>query len=122
VEKNRALKLAWAAGLYEGEGSLSVWVRKDGVTVPKMQMRSTDEDVVRRFATIMGRGAVTGPHFDGNPKHRPIWRWQLSSWPYVEAVTDSFWPYLGRRRRGQIDQVFARAPERNRFGWEPHPR
>ena len=56
------IDLAWAAGLFEGEGCFtfqgSKKARTRGGRLGKAQLSMTDEDVVRKFHTIMGFGSL----------------------------------------------------------------
>src|SRR5207245_5183125 len=47
--------IAWAAGLFEGEGSIT----QSGGRV-RLSLKMTDEESVRRFAKIIQRGTVYG--------------------------------------------------------------
>ena len=68
-----AEEIAWAGGLFEGEGCLG---RYGNVFV--MRIHSTDEDVVRRFRDVVERGTVYGPYEnsgkDGSIR-KPFWAW-----------------------------------------------
>jgi hypothetical protein len=64
-----AEEIAWAAGLFEGEGCISYirpWGREPDI---QAALAMTDEDVVRRFDEIVDRGRVYGPYHP--PFHRP---------------------------------------------------
>lgn len=70
------------------------------------QLTSTDEDVVRRFASAVGVGRVSGPYqYTGNRK--PYWRWQASGFERTQAVIAMLWPGLGARRRARAVEVLA---------------
>lgn len=89
--------LAWAAGLFEGEGSIYVPVK------PTRSLRiciaSTDEDVIQRFHGIVGVGGA----YDYVPKNslgkkRQFW-WYVTGHENVQAILTIFWGWLGKRRR-----------------------
>ena len=66
-------ELAWAAGLFEGEGSISASSGRLDVRV-----KMTDEPVVRRFAEVMDCGTVYGPYnyeYRDGSKRKPHWVW-----------------------------------------------
>src|SRR4051812_10898075 len=73
-------EIAWAAGLFEGEGCLRV---NDtyGAKRPRAELVSTDEDVVRRFHAIVGVGNVHGPYPSRNPErgHKPKTVWACAA-------------------------------------------
>ena len=67
-----AEEIAWAAGLFEGEGS--IYPSGSGV---RLALKMTDEEPIRRFAKIVKRGSVYGPYSyerwsDGH-KRKPFW-------------------------------------------------
>jgi hypothetical protein len=106
---------AWAAGLFEGEGCITILkgggkqnrVRKDGsrsskeYRYPRLCMSLTDEDILRRFKSIMG-GTIRGPYT--KPNRKPIWYWQLSG-KAVYPAAQKLLPYLGRRRAERLVEV-----------------
>lgn len=102
IQSNRS-EVMWAAGLFEGEGCISSWRRKDTHTPQlTMNLTSTDEDVVRRFHGIVGIGTVTGPHDRG---HKPTWSWRASGFPSAQAVVAMLWDGLGIRRKARAKEL-----------------
>jgi hypothetical protein len=100
------LDLAWAAGLYEGEGSICA--RKDKPASAAMSLGMTDEDVVRRFAQIVGFGNVyprPRANASGHLGNKLMWYWQTGRYEHVQAAIAMFWPWLGTRRRAQASRV-----------------
>lgn len=91
---------AWAAGLFEGEGSLTPsgngWAAKLG---------TTDEDVIRRFHEVVGCGTVYGPWQRG--AFKPIWQWTCTDKAGLERVAERLGPWLGERRSGRLRAVAA---------------
>lgn len=112
VEKER--DFAWAAGLFEGEGCITIMktkgrVKKDGTggeriyRYPRLTMSLTDEDVLRRFGAIAG-GTIRGPYHK-NPKYKPIWYWQVGG-EAAKKTAEFLLPYLGTRRAARLFEVF----------------
>lgn len=107
------LELAWAAGLFEGEGCFTVSRRqkslhgvKTGQVYGQMvaTMTMSDEDVVRRFHKIIGFGnfyALGAPR----PGTKKVWRWCVQSRDGVRTFYDLVKPWLGERRLLQGQQV-----------------
>jgi len=94
---------AWAAGLFEGEGSFSL-INYPGISRGiKASMCSTDEDVLHRFCRIVNVGRVGGPY--KNSTHKPYWRWQIGSFEGTQAVIAYFWNWFGLRRRARATDV-----------------
>ena len=99
------LDIAWAAGLYEGEGSAMILAAPQ--CQPRVALNMTDEDVVRRFAAIFGRGNVR--RYEGKNGRLPQWQWSVQSGPDVVYVLALLWPHLGERRRERATEVMERA-------------
>ena len=72
-----AEEIAWAAGLFEGEGCITHFPRNSRSFDLQVALVMTDEDVVRRFDEIVGRGKVYGPYHSPSygDRHKPFWRW-----------------------------------------------
>lgn len=100
-------QIAWAAGLFEGEGTATF--SKDQ-RQPRLSIAMTDEDVVRRFAMIVGRGNVRR-YEPYQPNRQPQWQWSVQSGPDVVYVLGLFIDYLGQRRRARAEQVLVVASE-----------
>jgi hypothetical protein len=103
--------LAWAAGLFEGEGCFSArggkgrkqngQRKRDRGLVAKVKM--TDEDIVRRFHKTLGVGNVTGPY--SKAKRKPFWIWQTGSFEAVQFVIGLLWSQLGTRRKKRAKEL-----------------
>jgi hypothetical protein len=88
--------LAWAAGLFEGEGCIT---RRQGVQT-NLVMTMTDEDVVRRFHAIIGHGKVYGP-YKTKTGVKLQWRWACTGSKHCIAVLAALWCFLGERRKAR---------------------
>lgn len=104
--------VAWAAGLFEGEGCFtqhrSSPQRRDGVkpvsAVATLVM--TDEDVVRRFHSVVGVGVVRPERRSlKNRRWKDVWVWQGAGFENTQHIVTLFWPWLGSRRRARAAQV-----------------
>jgi hypothetical protein len=106
IARTRNEQVAWAAGLFEGEGSMYPYrdSKNKERQYPRLDLASTDEDVVRDFARIVDGRSVYGPIQRGNKK--PFWRWQATGKP-AEEVLALFAPYLGERRTARMNEVLA---------------
>lgn len=107
--------VAWAAGLFEGEGSI-IWatVRNRNPKLPPwkrcgLSLHMTDEDVVRKFHSIVGVGKVNGPYnySTKNTKRKSSCYWNVQSFEKMQAVIVMFWPWLGERRRNRYKEILA---------------
>ena len=101
--------IAWAAGLFEGEGSIvSFGARKHQRS---LTLAMTDEDVVFRFAAIFGVGKVYGPYSyknDSNRRrehHKQYWRWSVSDKEGVTTVAKMLLPFMGQRRSAILNEA-----------------
>jgi hypothetical protein len=98
VGLRRECEIAWAGGLFEGEGTIT---QSEGRLHVRVKM--TDEGVVLRFAEIARFGEIYGPYnhqgTDGY-KRKPYWVWIADEYEALE-VLEMLWPWLSERRRGQ---------------------
>src|SRR5208282_6227159 len=100
MARERQKDIAWAAGLFEGEGTF--FLNTNGS--PSAGLKMTDEDVVDRFARIIGEGVIR--RYDPPPPRKPIWHWRLGTKVRVGEIIDLIYPYLGQRRRERADEVY----------------
>lgn len=90
--------LAWAAGLFEGEGCIT----RRHKTQTNLVMTMTDEDVVRRFHEVIGHGRVYGP-YKTKTGVKLQWRWACTGSKHCIAVLAALWCFLGSRRKGRAE-------------------
>ncbi len=98
-------QLAWAAGLFEGEGCLSFTRRPNGsLRNAQAILRMTDEDTVRSFQQALGFGTIYA-----YPKRRehwkPTWDWKASTFELFQMTVILLWPWLKSRRRAKAVKV-----------------
>ena len=87
--------LAWAAGLFEGEGCISLHPQYKSV---RLQMTQSDYDVLQMMQSICG-GSIDPKSNKDKPAHyKPLWQWRLNRAEYVYALLEKFLPYFGTRR------------------------
>lgn len=88
------IDIAWLAGVYEGEGCLSI----NGKAV-RIIIQMTDEDIIRRIHSLTGCGRVAVyPH----PKHKTVYRWTVNNRSCVARLLLAMAPLLGERRREKV--------------------
>jgi hypothetical protein len=110
--------IAWAAGLFEGEGSItarSYETKKYGLTYQiAMELVSSDLDVIEKFLRIVNCGAVH-PYNKGIkgtlPHHKQCYCWGLTNRSEIRRILDSFMPYLGMRRMMKAKEVLGHMDE-----------
>lgn len=86
---------AYAAGLLDGEGTISIRVdhRPSGdVHVLQINVGMTDLRPLNFMAENFG-GGIHGPVRRGNPRHKPLYQWQVSA-RVAEAFLRRVRPYL----------------------------
>jgi hypothetical protein len=89
--------LAWAAGLFEGEGCITRTNR-----VPVARLGTTDLDVLERFHLVMGFGRVYEMgHTRNHPRWKPASEWTTTTFEEAQATIAVLWPWLRARRRAR---------------------
>lgn len=110
----RREELAWAAGVFDGEG----WVgtcKSYALIVPRLAVEQKDRRLLDRFKTIVGCGRI---HFDkGRPtKRSPMYSFQASSMNRVQAIIAALWEFLGPVKREQARKALEVAKASYRAG------
>lgn len=107
---SRLSDLAWAAGVWEGEGCFSLARQKKpkrGVAYiyAMATLTMTDEDIVRRLGEIIGMGTVKGPYtYKSGGRKLPYWEFRIQGKGALE-VAELFRPWLGKRRLKQVEAM-----------------
>jgi hypothetical protein len=110
-------QIAWAAGLFEGEGCVSF---KQKAQAPLLSLAMTDRDVVDRFHEIVGVGTRHEKHHTkpGQEHFQTQYGWYCAAIVDVRRVIALFLPYFGDRRRKRAMEVldaYNTAPVRRKF-------
>jgi len=100
-----ASDIAWAAGLFEGEGSISCYPIKCRINSIRtdISLASTDKDVIDKFCSIIGVGDVKGPRLIENRK--PIYYWEVQNFRDCMYVLGQIYDLLGERRKAKADEM-----------------
>ena len=94
-------EVAWAAGLFDGEGS----VRKVDSRHRMISVQMTDLGILERFDRALGGvGGISGPRI--LPKRKPMWHWYACSENAV-TVADLLLPYVDERNRERLSAMKA---------------
>lgn len=103
-------ELAWAAGFFDGEGSLvlrhQVVHRKSGTYEymrPLVSIGQVDPEVLHRFRKAVGVGFVDGPY---QTKHRDVWKYRAQKFEEVQMVMILLWPWASSIKREQMRNSF----------------
>lgn len=106
MHEQSSTDIAWAAGLFEGEGCFSAGYRPSGKAYVVAVLSMTDRDVVDRFMAIVGCGAIyLRP--DARWNHQDTYMWRVQEAVQVRKVIAMLLPYLGERRRAKALEVDA---------------
>lgn len=94
--------LHWAAGLFEGEGTVTIAVRRQDETYRLLcTLGNTDREVVEFF--LKRWGGWFQPAYGEPPGRRPAWYWTVAG-PRAEQFVRAIEPYIRTRRvRLKID-------------------
>lgn len=105
--------IAWAAGLFEGEGSCVCYkipYRANSIRTTVV-LPSTDEDVVRKFYNIFKVGSVNGPYKPSNGV-KPRYVFEVQNQIGCLYIMGQIYPYLCERRKEQADNLINTILER----------
>ena len=94
----RYTDIVWAAGLFEGEGTIYTDAARPISRYIRMEM--TDEDVMERFVNVVGYGNLIGPYHAPcrQPHHKAVWYWKVGKRIEVSRILKMFLPHFGKRR------------------------
>lgn len=105
--------LAWAAGLFEGDGSTCLARHRthEGYLTAEVSITQASScgrpEVLTRFQVAMGAvGRTYGP-YAGRGRGEPIYRYKALRLADAEHVLRSLWPWLGSVKRIQAASVMA---------------
>ena len=105
--------IAWASGIIEGEGSIQATNRTtnssfDGRKFCYYTLRvvMTDLDIIERLKLVFGFGIVGNYSNLSRLGKKPIYRWDVRRRFQAETVCILIYPYMGTRRKSQIDLLF----------------
>ena len=103
------LERAWAAGLFDGEGSFYCFHARNGNYYPQVSVGQAHREVLDRFQEAVGVGKVYGPYQPGSRLGTKIW-WQYHAHGFdkVTHVLDVLRPYLSSVKVAQGEQAITK--------------
>jgi hypothetical protein len=115
----RTERLAWAGGLYDGEGSTSLSRHRtnEGHFSPEVavtQSGAACPQVLERFRDIIGRGRIYGPYTQEGAT-LPVFRWKAAAHGDVEHSLYLLAPWVGSVKRDQARRVLRVLVEQGRL-------
>lgn len=110
-------EFAWAAGVFEGEGSvIQRGVTSGGNTrTAAITLGMTDEDVVRRICAAFECGKVTGPHYHANPDYKPFWVLKVTRRSDLLPLAMRLLEFTGERRTAALRELLDNPPDHRRI-------
>jgi hypothetical protein len=107
-------EIAWAAGLFEGEGCIYMVQQKAKVLRSiRLSVLMTDRDIVQRFRDVVDCGSVSGERRFGREHHKPTYVWLICNRRDVERILLDFLPWLGERRTAKANEALAEIAKLN---------
>jgi hypothetical protein len=100
--------IAWAAGLYEGEGCVCMGL-SGGYRSPRITLGMTDREPVEWFREVLGFGTICTRRRQAEG-YKDIYRFEVSGWVRTGWVREWFAPFLSPRRLAQFDACLAQRP------------
>jgi hypothetical protein len=110
------LELAWAAGFFDGEGSVYLNRKRaiGGTTgreyiihSPCLSVAQVDPRPLARFALAVGGRKPGGPYQPRTAKSNAYYRWDAMGRPSVHRIGLLLWPHLSEPKREQFHRVWA---------------
>jgi len=102
--------LAWLAGLFEGEGCISLrWRDRGGGLRPDvfLVIHSTDRDVIEKVAGLWNtRVRYLGINRRSHAR-KPSYATRMGNRDKVISFLEQIYDMMGKRRRAKIDEVMA---------------
>jgi hypothetical protein len=104
-------ELAWAAGFFDGEGTVGTTVGSSDTLYVRLQITQSGSDdvvpeVLTRFQAAVNLGTIYGPYYYGDNTYA---RYVLTIAGYVgvRKVIDLLTPYLGSVKRNQAEKALS---------------
>ncbi len=104
-------EVAWFAGLFEGEGWISVSYRpnhsntkrKPYYLMIRMSIKMTDLDTLEKVYNMLGGGLVSTKVIENR---KPCWTWTLGDKMKCSTIGHLIFPYMSRRRQLKLCSMF----------------
>jgi hypothetical protein len=98
------VEIGWLAGLFEGEGTISIprSTPKKSRSGVALRVVSTDCDVIERVRDVTGVGYV---YASMPPLRKPYWTWVVQLKRDVARLLLAIYPLMGTRRQHKIAEA-----------------
>ena len=102
---------AWAAGLYDGEGSTGLREHRThaGHKIAELALTQSGQgtpEVLARLSCIVARGHIFGPYIQKGA-NLDVYRWKVEAQREIEPALMTLWPWLGAVKRTQAAPALA---------------
>ncbi len=103
----RMSELAWAAGFFDAEGSISTSASgPPSLEIPQAEVDGAPSSSLLRFRAALGRGRISGPRVVPSPWSRlPQYRWQAGSFEDVQFVAATLWQWLADEKQSALSDA-----------------
>jgi hypothetical protein len=91
-------ELAWAGGLFSGEGYTGQFKNYPRMTIGQKFSR----EVLDRFKNAVNLGRINGPY-------KEVWHYQATNFTDVQAIVAMLWPWLSTDKKNQAMAVLQSA-------------
>lgn len=102
IERDRQfsfeVRLAWATGIFEGEGCIATDSEGPGST---LRVSNTDPSILFRVQDLLG-GKVYGPY---STPHKPVYQWRIENQKAICQAMFLMWPHLSCRRKEKAKEL-----------------
>jgi hypothetical protein len=101
---------AWAAGLWDGEGSAYLLDHRShaGRRIGELALTQSQDgaapEVLHRFVAVVGGGQIYGPYRQQGAT-RDVYRWKVAAQTDIDPVIAALWPWLSDVKRRQAANV-----------------
>jgi hypothetical protein len=118
----KELANAWAAGLFEGEGSIEINRGEERrANNVRLRLNTTDRDVLERFSAVAGVGSIRecrAPSLTtANPHWKTIWGWSMGQADECRRLLNEWLPHLGERRSMRALEALALLDSKEEFDY-----
>lgn len=109
-------KLAWAAGFYDGEGTMCCKTINGKWSSLSISIHQTNKDTLERFQdAVSGLGKVTGPEKSASrlhPNRLPIYLWRCQKFEDAQQVVCLLSPWLTPHKKKQAYEALRNYQQR----------
>jgi len=102
-----AYEIGWLAGLIEGEGTISVELKRRGDSVyasPYLQVVNTNKEIVEKVLSIIGNSAKIYKTYHKGSK-RPAWQIKIYRRSGLKKVLEMIKPHVTETTRKKIELI-----------------